>query len=215
MSLGERIPTTLRGRRVVLRPLSAADFDGWREVRQRNRGWLLKWEPKPPPGAPDDTESRPAFVARCGAREREWQMGSGYGFGIFVGGKFAGELNLSGVQRGPFQNAYVGYWIDEAHAGHGYVPEALVVAARFAFEELGLHRLQVAIIPRNRASRRVAEKLNLREEGIAHRYLAINGVWEDHIRYALTSEDWATRRDELLETWVGESRPQVHLKPRG
>ncbi|MEA2829235.1 MAG: [ribosomal protein S5]-alanine N-acetyltransferase [Actinomycetota bacterium] len=215
MALGERIPTTLRGRRVTLRPLSAADFDGWREVRQRNRGWLLKWEPKPPPGAPDDTESRPAFVARCGAREREWQMGSGYGFGIFVGGKFAGELNLSGVQRGPFQNAYVGYWIDEAHAGHGYVPEALVVAARFAFEELGLHRLQVAIIPRNRASRRVAEKLNLREEGIAHRYLAINGVWEDHIRYALTSEDWATRREELLETWIGDSRPQVHLKPRG
>ena len=200
MALGERIPTQLRGRRVVLRPLSAADFEGWREVRQRNRGWLLKWEPKPPPGAPDDTESRPAFVARCGAREREWQMGSGYGFGIFVGGKFAGELNLSGVQRGPFQNAYVGYWIDEAQAGNGYVPEALVVAARFAFEELALHRLQVAIIPRNRASRRVAEKLELREEGIAHRYLAINGVWEDHIRYALTAEDWTTRREELLDS---------------
>ncbi len=212
MALGERIPTTLRGRRVVLRPLSAADFDGWREVRQRNRGWLLKWEPKPPPGAPDDTESRPAFIARCGAREREWQMGSGYGFGIFVGGQFAGELNLSGVQRGPFQNAYVGYWIDETQAGNGYVPEALVVAARFAFEELALHRLQVAIIPRNRASRRVAEKLNLREEGIAHRYLAINGVWEDHIRYALTTEEWNTRRTELLATWVGNP-PRVKPRP--
>ncbi len=215
MALGERIPTQLRGRRVLLRPLTGADFEGWREVRQRNRGWLLKWEPKPPPGAPDDTESRPAFVARCGAREREWQMGTGYGFGIFVGGRFAGELNLSGVQRGPFQNAYVGYWIDETHAGQGYVPEALVVAARFAFEELGLHRLQVAIIPRNRASRRVAEKLALREEGIAHRYLAINGVWEDHIRYALTSEDWDARRSELLTTWIGETpRPHLSVKPR-
>lgn len=214
MALGERIPTQLRGRRVVLRPLHGADFEAWREVRQRNRGWLLKWEPKPPPGAPDDTESRPAFVARCGAREREWQMGSGYGFGIFVGERFAGELNLSGVQRGPFQNAYVGYWIDEAHAGNGYVPEALVVAARFAFEELGLHRLQVAIIPRNRASRRVVEKLELRDEGIAHRYLAINGVWEDHIRYALTAEEWAERRPELLTTWVGDPRPQVRLRPR-
>ena len=216
MALGERIPTQLRGRRVVLRPLTAADFEAWREVRQRNRGWLLKWEPKPPPGAPDDTESRPAFVARCGAREREWQMGTGYGFGIFVDGRFAGEMNISGVQRGPFQNAYIGYWIDEGQAGNGYVPEALVVAARFAFEDVGLHRLQVAIIPRNRASRRVAEKLELREEGIAHRYLAINGVWEDHIRYALTSEDWHTRRDELLAAWVGETtRPPVHLRPRG
>ena len=101
MALGERIPTQLRGRRVVLRPLSAADFDGWREVRQRNRGWLLKWEPKPPPGAPDDTESRPAFVARCGAREREWQMGSGYGFGIFVERAVRGRAQPVGRAAGP------------------------------------------------------------------------------------------------------------------
>ena len=77
-----------------------------------------------------------------------------------------------------------------------------MVACRYAFEELGLHRLQIAIIPRNRASRRVVEKLAIREEGIALRYLEINGVWEDHVRYAITSEEWDTRRDELLEAWI-------------
>ena len=195
-------PAELRGRRVLLRPIVAADFEAWREVRRRNRGWLLRWEPKPAPGQPDDTDSRPAFAARCGAREREWQLGTGYGFGIFVSGRLAGELNLSGVQRGPFQNAYVGYWIDEARAGNGYVPEALVVAARFAFESIGLHRLQVAVIPRNSPSRRVAEKLGLRNEGVAVRYLAINGVWEDHVRYAITTEEWAQRGEALLAEWV-------------
>jgi ribosomal-protein-alanine N-acetyltransferase len=201
---------------VLLRPLVIADFDAWREVRQRNHGWLLKWEPKPPPGQPDDTESKPAFNARCGAREREWQLGTGYGFGIFVNGGLAGEINLSGLQRGPFQNAYVGYWIDEAQAGNGYVPEALVVVARFAFEELRLHRLQVAVIPRNRPSRRVAEKLELRDEGVARRYLAINGRWEDHIRYAITAEEWAERREDLLNTWVGDPpAPILRLRQRG
>ena len=73
------------------------------------------------------------------------------GSAIFVDGRLAGEINLSAVQRGPFQSAYVGYWIDEEHAGNGYVPEALVVLARFAFEELRLHRMQIAIIPRNKA----------------------------------------------------------------
>jgi ribosomal-protein-alanine N-acetyltransferase len=208
------LPSELRGQRVLLRPLTSADFPQWREVRQRNRGWLLKWEPKPPPGQPDDTESKPAFTARCGAREREWQLGTGYGFGIFVEGRFAGEINLSGVQRGPFQNAYVGYWIDEARAGQGYVPESLVVVARFAFEDLGLHRLQVAIIPRNRASRRVVEKLGLRNEGVAVRYLAINGVWEDHIRYAITAEEWVDRRDELLARW-GPEPASVRLRHPG
>lgn len=194
--------TVLRGRRIELRPLELADFEGWREVRRRCADWLLKWEPAQPPGQTDITSNRQAFAARCGARRREWQLGTGYGFGIFVDDRFAGEINVNSVQRGPFQNAYVGYWIDEAQAGNGLIPEALVIVARFTFEDLGLHRLQVAIIPRNVASRRVVEKLGLREEGLAIRYLEINGVWEDHVRYAITVEEWVERRNELLDTWV-------------
>ena len=50
---------------------------------------------------------------------------------------------------------------------------------------------------------RVAEKLDLRDEGVARRYLEINGVWEDHIRYAMTSEDWRTAGPGLVEEWIG------------
>ncbi|MCB0961519.1 MAG: GNAT family N-acetyltransferase, partial [Acidimicrobiales bacterium] len=139
---------------------------------------------------------------RCSARQRERQLGSGFGFGIFVDGDLCGEINLSSIQRGPFQNAYVGYWIDEKVAGQGLMPESLVVLARFAFEELHLHRIQVSIIPRNAASRRVVTKLGLREEGTARRYLEIDGVWEDHVRYAMTAEEWEERRDELAAAWL-------------
>ena len=93
-------------------------------MRRRNDDWLTKWEPARIPGTPDVVEDREAFSVRCSARQRERQLGTGYGFGIFVDGEFAGEINLSSVQRGPFQSAYVGYWIDEAKAGHGYTPEA-------------------------------------------------------------------------------------------
>lgn len=198
-------PTTTRllGRRIVLRPMESRDFDAWREVRRHNVDWLTRWEPRKIPGQADVVESKEAFTARCSARAREWQLGTGYGFGIFAtDGSLLGEINLSSVQRGPFQNAYVGYWIDQRHAGQGYTPEALLVAARYAFEELGLHRLQIAIIPRNGSSRRVVEKLGLREEGVALRYLEINGVWEDHVRYAVTAEEWDARRDELVSQWL-------------
>jgi ribosomal-protein-alanine N-acetyltransferase len=212
--------TKLAGRRVLLRSLVATDFPAWQEVRRRNAEWLTPWEPARNPGLPDVVESADAFAMRCSARERERQLGTGFGFGIFVdptesgpGGvragrgrrreeRFAGEINLSSVQRGPFQSAYVGYWIDQAQAGHGYMPEALVVVARFAFEHVRLHRVQISIIPRNHRSRRVVEKLKIRDEGIAHRYLEINGVWEDHIRYALTLEEWHDRRDELVREWL-------------
>lgn len=193
----------LRGQRVLLRPLVGSDFEAWREVRIRARDWLVKWEPRPLPGQPDPTEDRRIFTARCGARERERQLGTGYGFGIFIDGRrFAGEINLSSVQRGPFQNAYIGYWIDEAAAGHGYTPEAVVAVCRFAFEDLALHRLQASIIPRNTASHRVAAKVGLRNEGTALRYLEIDGVWEDHVRYAITAEDWAERSDHYVRTWL-------------
>jgi len=195
--------TTLFGRRVLLRPLTVSDFPAWREVRRRNHDWLTKWEPARIPGQPDVVEDRDAFAVRCSARQRERQLGTGYGFGVFVDGDLAGEVNLSSVQRGPFQSAYVGYWIDEKQAGNSYTPEAVVVVARYVFEELRLHRMQISIIPRNAASRRVVEKLEIRDEGTALRYLEINGEWEDHIRYAMTSEDWAQRGPELLETWVG------------
>ncbi|MDP9070755.1 MAG: GNAT family N-acetyltransferase [Actinomycetota bacterium] len=200
------LPLELSGRRVLLRPLRASDFEQWREVRRRCRDWLTRWEPKPAVGQPDVVEDPKAFAARCGSRDRERQLGSGYGFGIFVGDRFAGEINLNSVQRGPFQNAYVGYWVDQALAGNGYVPEATVVAFRFGFEDLGLHRFQVAIIPRNVASRRVVAKLGLRDEGTAVRYLQINGRWEDHVRYAITAEEWAERGDGYLDAWV---RPQA------
>ena len=159
------------------------------------------------PGAPDPVEDKRAFAARCSARERERELGTGYGFGIFVAHdsdelRFAGEINVSMIQRGPFQNAYVGYWIDERVAGNDYTPEALATVLRFAFEDLGLHRIQVAIIPRNSASRRVAEKLDMRDEGVALRYLEINGTWEDHVRYAMTAEEWEERGAELSSRWL-------------
>jgi ribosomal-protein-alanine N-acetyltransferase len=196
------LPLELRSRRVLLRPLTADDFDEWQAVRRRCRDWLVRWEPIATPGAPDVVEDPKAFAARCGSRERERQLGTGFAFGIFVDDRFAGEMNLANVSRGAMQGCTVGYWIDESRAGQGYVPEALVAALRFAFEDLGLHRVEIGIIPRNHASRRVVEKLGVREEGLALRFLQINGVWEDHIRYGITVEEWAERGEALVKEWL-------------
>jgi ribosomal-protein-alanine N-acetyltransferase len=191
--------SVLTGGRVSLRPLANSDFPAWSEVRRANRDWLERWEPRPEPGAPDPAVSQEAFRARCGAWDRQRQFDAAYGFGIFVAGgdRFVGEVSLGSVQRGPFQAASVGYWIDERAAGRGYVPEAVAVVFRYAFEELGLHRLEIAIVPRNAPSRRVVEKLGLREEGVAIGYLQIAGVYEDHLRFAITADEWRTRRDEM------------------
>ncbi len=192
----------LYGRRIMLRPLTPTDWEGWREVRVHNDQWLTRWEPLRPAGLADPIRDRDAFSSRCHARDRDRQMGSAYGMGLFVDGRLAGEVNLNGVVRGAQQTATIGYWIDQRCAGNRYVPEAVVVLLRFAFEQLHLHRVEICIVPRNANSRRVVEVLSIREEGVALRFLEINGVWEDHVRYAVTAEEWHERAAELGSTWL-------------
>lgn len=189
----------LIGSRVLLRPLRAADFGAWRDIRLASRTWLEPWEPLPDPGAPDPAESADAFKARCGAWDRQRQFDAAHGFGLFLteSERLIGEVSLGAMQRGPFQSASIGYWVDERHAGRGYVPEGVALIMRYGFVDLGLHRLEAAIVPRNTSSRRVAEKLGLRDEGTAQRFLQIRGVYEDHVRYAITVEEWQARRSEF------------------
>lgn len=192
----------LYGQRIMMRQLLQTDWEQWREVRQRNDDWLRPWEPMRPSNLLDPTRDRDAFAARCSARERDRQLGVGYGFGLFVGADFAGEINLNGIVRGAQQTGTIGYWIDQAKAGHKYVAEGVVAVMRFAFDELHLHRIEICIVPRNHNSRRVMEALQIREEGTALRFLEINGAWEDHVRYAITSEEWDERAPEMIAAWL-------------
>ncbi|HXY92157.1 MAG TPA: GNAT family protein [Acidimicrobiia bacterium] len=198
-----RRESSLVGPRVMLRALDARDYSAWRDIRVRSRDFLEPWEPLPEPGSPDPVADADAFRARCGAWERQRQFDTAYGYGLFLhDGTLLGEVSLGSVLRGPFQSSFIGYWIDEKQAGNGYVPEGVALVIRYGFDTLGLHRLEAAIVPRNDRSRRVAEKLGLRDEGTARRFLQIRGVWEDHVRYAITVEDWKARRAGLEQTFL-------------
>jgi ribosomal-protein-alanine N-acetyltransferase len=195
----------LVGPRVTLRPLRGTDFAAWREVRLANRDWLERWEPRPEPGSADPVADADAFRSRCSAWDRQRQFDAAYGFGLFrrTDDRLIGEVSLGTVHRGPFQSASIGYWIDRRHAGNGYVPEGVALIIRYGFDTLSLHRLEAAIVPRNAPSRRVVAKLGLREEGTSERFLQINGVFEDHVRYAITVEEWEARRREFEALLVG------------
>ena len=124
---------------------------GGRSDGVADRGWSPgSRAAREPPHRP---RMPPALPPGAGCASASRQLGTGFGFGIFIEGRFAGEITLSSIQRGPFQNGSIGYWIDEELAGSGYTPEAVIVTMEFAFETLRLHRVEIAIIPRNTASR--------------------------------------------------------------
>ncbi len=104
-------------------------------------------------------------------------------------GQICGVINVSEIVRGSFQSAYLGYYALAPHAGKGYMSAGLELLLGRAFGELGLHRLEANIQPKNRRSIELVRRAGFRCEGLSPRYLKIGGRWRDHERWAITVED--------------------------
>ena len=94
-----------------------------------------------------------------------------------------GDIGFSQIIWGGFQSCFLGYKIAERENGKGYATEAIEAGVDYVFNQMKLHRIEANIIPRNTASIRVVEKLGFEKEGLAKRYLKINGCWEDHLHF--------------------------------
>lgn len=87
-----------------------------------------------------------------------------YGICLKETDEVVGRIALTGIARGPFQNAYMGYYIDQIHNGKGYATVAVSLCLKKAFNEIGLHRVEAGVMPRNLPSIRVLEKVGFRHE---------------------------------------------------
>ncbi len=185
------LTTRLTTERLVLRPPRTEDVAALRVVLRRNAAHLRPWSAAPAHG---EDPSSLTSVSRAVLRYRkEWKQGQAFVLFLSLRGserEIIGRVALGGVQHGALLSAHLGYWIDAAHVGRGLMTEAVHEVTTFAFDSLGLHRVQAAVMPRNRASQRVLEKVGYRREGVALRYLCIAGVWEDHVLFAVTGEEW-------------------------
>jgi len=158
---------------------------------RKNAGHLAAWSPKPGPG--EDPSSLTVLSKNVLLERRGWRQDTKYVFMVTAretGAPIIGRVALSQVCRGPMQAGYLGYWIDAERQGQGLMTEAVRAALGFAFGPARLHRVQINVMPRNAASHAVVAKVGARKEGLSLRYLEIAGVWEDHVMYALTADEW-------------------------
>lgn len=177
-----------RGDGLLLRAPQAGDFLPWAQLRERSRAYLTPWEPI----WPSDDLTRAGFRRRLRRYTEDALADRAYPFLIFreQDGALVGGITLANVRRGIVQAGTVGYWTGEPYAGHGYMTAALRLLLPTLFGELNLHRVEAACIPSNAASVRVLEKCGFVREGLARRYLCINGVWQDHLLFGMLHEDF-------------------------
>jgi ribosomal-protein-alanine N-acetyltransferase len=163
------------------------DWQVWAELREASRDFLVRWEPT----WPRDALSKAAFRRRLDHVRQEWEQETGYSFLAFRSAdeELIGGVTLSNVRRGVAQTASLGYWVGAPHARQGYMSEALLAVLDFAFEQLGLHRMEAACLEQNEASRRLLEKSGFHQVGYARQYLKIDGRWQDHVLFEILRSD--------------------------
>ena len=175
------------GQDVRLRTPQMSDYAEWAVLRERSRSFLTPWEPT----WPKDDLTRTAFRRRLRRYAQDIRDDQAYPFFVFRAGDDAllGGLTLSNIRRGVAQSCALGYWMGAPHAGRGHMTAAVRAVLPFVFDTLCLHRLEAACLPHNLPSIRLLERVGFQREGLARRYLCINGVWQDHLLYALLRDD--------------------------
>lgn len=164
---------------VQVRLLRQADAELMSAAYQRNREHLAPWEPERSehfftPDGQSEVISAKMDMHAAGS-ELPWVLQ--------VGDRIVGCLTLTGIVRGPFLSAHIGYWVDSAFTGKRLASAAVAFAVETAGRDLGLHRLQAATLVQNAASQKVLNRAGFEQIGLAPAYLRIAGVWQDHRLY--------------------------------
>ena len=173
--------------RLLLQPMGPTQAEAVLEYLVRNRSFLWEWEPV----KPDDFYTVEYQAAQLGKELDMMERGLLLKWWISKKedpGSVIGMIGFSNIVRGAFLSCHLGYRLDELEINQGYITEALRKGIEVVFGQYGLHRIEANIMPRNGRSMRVVEKLGFTEEGLAKKYLKINGVWEDHIHMVLFND---------------------------
>ena len=123
------------------------------------------------------------------------KRGDIYHFGVFEKrtGRLMGQILFALVIRYNVQSARLSYNIFNNYWKHGYGKEVVDAALKFGFLKMHLHRIELEILPNNRASIGLAKSLGFQYEGIRRGAVYLNQKWLDHAIYAHLAEDYGIK----------------------
>jgi RimJ/RimL family protein N-acetyltransferase len=176
--------TMLADERLNLRTFTEDDVAGLCEAITESKEQLIRWMPWCTPDyRRSDTE---AFVQ---AQPQAWREGREYSF-LILAQHTGYVLGGCGLNRIDWLNLYgnLGYWVRTSAAGRGVATAATRLLLGFAFEKLGLMRVEIVAAVDNAPSQRVAEKVGATREGRARNRCRARGVQHDAYVYSVTPE---------------------------
>ena len=166
-----------------VRLVTAKDARALAEYYSKNSDFLRIWEPL--------REGGYHSVESWKRRVQEWIKEQSLGCSAYFisydksADAIIAICSLTNIVRGPFQACNIGHSISEEHQGKGLMKELCRHVIDHAFNQLNLNRIMANYMPINRRSEDLLRSLEFTREGIAKKYLFINGKWEDHVLTSL------------------------------
>ncbi|HAL74653.1 MAG TPA: GNAT family N-acetyltransferase [Clostridiales bacterium] len=135
------------------------------------------------------TTARPLNAPQLSDLLSDWNDGlENFVFAIRSQGRLLGMINLDGLDW-PNGHAEIGIAITEpAGRGHGYASEAIMLLIRYAFDELGLHRVWARVIEDNLPSLQLFDRLGFQREGCLRQHVRRRGKFRDMIIFGLLND---------------------------
>jgi ribosomal-protein-alanine N-acetyltransferase len=166
-----------------IRLTSVADAALLSEFYRKNADHLREWEPL----REANYHSPESWRDRLVKWEKERSEGIAAHFILLnpIHYEVVAICSLTNIVRGPFQACNMGYSVSLSHQGKGNMKMLCNHVINYAFGELGLHRIMANYMPKNHRSEVLLNRLGFSREGLAKKYLKINGYWEDHVLTSL------------------------------
>ena len=144
--------------RLYLKVLEPEAADLVLDYYQRNQSFLKPWEPLRSP----EFYTRDYHLNQL--MDNQLKMAHGEVFKLWLFKKdnnqrIIGYTGFNNIIHGAFLSCFLGYNMDQDEINQGYMTEALRKGIEIVFNDLKLHRIEANIIPRNKPSLRVVEKL--------------------------------------------------------
>jgi len=136
------------------------------------------------PAKPKTIRAEKEFLRKNAALR---QSGEQLNYSILINGKVVGATGIH-IESRRRHSAEIGYFVDEAYWGRGIACEAVRQLEKIAFTELGIVRIEINMVKKNKASERVAIKCGYRKEGIGRKKLPLGGEYVDCYVYSKVRE---------------------------
>lgn len=95
-----------------------------------------------------------------------------------------GTLCYQNLLKEPYLSCSLGYKFSTRYQHQGYAQESIRKGNEILFDEFHLHRIEAHIMPNNKPSLQLIEKLSFQYEGMSYSHARVQGDWTDHKRYS-------------------------------